>query len=75
MKKLENLTLKQITDYIIDDIATKQNISKSLAKKLFINAISYNIVVEAINEQVDFLINYEENPEATAILLRIAEHA
>ncbi len=74
MKRLETFTLKQITDYLIDDIAGRRNISKTLARRLFANAISYNIVVEAINEQIDFLIDYEENEEVNAIMKRIAEH-
>lgn len=56
MKKLENFTLKQITDYLIDNIEKDRNVSKSLARKLFINAISYNVVVEEINNQIDFLM-------------------
>lgn len=74
MKRLETFTLKQITDYLIDEIAGRRHISKALARRLFANAISYNIVVEAINEQIDFLIDYEENEEVNAIMNRIAEH-
>ena len=57
---LENFTLKQIADYIIDEIADDKNISKTLAKKLFINAISYNVVIEEIKGQVDFLLEEME---------------
>ena len=74
MKKLETYTLKQITDYLIDEIASERNISKALARRLFTNAIAYNVVVASINEQIDFLIDYEENEEADAILQRVAEH-
>lgn len=56
MKELENFTLKQITDYLIDQIAEEREISKTLARKLFINAISYNVVVEEIKNQIDFLM-------------------
>ena len=58
----KDFTLKQISDYLINKIAKERNISKSLARKLFINAISYNLVVNAIDEQIDFLlgIEYEE---------------
>lgn len=56
MKKLENFTLKQVTDYLIDQIAEEREISKTLARKLFINAISYNVVVEEIKNQIDFLM-------------------
>lgn len=56
MKELEDFTLKQVTDYLINQIAEEKEISKSLARKLFINAISYNVVVEEIKNQIDFLM-------------------
>lgn len=59
MKKLEDFTLKQVIDYLINKIADEREISKALARKLFINAISYNLVVESINEQIDFLLEDE----------------
>lgn len=60
MMQLEDFTLKQVTDYLIGNIAESRGISKALAKKLFINAITYNVVVEEINGQIDFLMEYEE---------------
>lgn len=57
MKELNNFTLKEITDYIIEQIANEKNISKKLSRKLFINAISYNVVIEEIKNQIDFLID------------------
>lgn len=59
MKELEDFTLKQVTDYLINKIAEERQISKALARKLFINAISYNVVVEEINNQIDFLMEEE----------------
>lgn len=59
MKQLEDFTLKWVSDYLIDEIAQEKEISKSLARKLFINAISYNVVVESIKEQIDFLLEDE----------------
>ena len=59
MKELEDFTLKQVTDYLINKIAEEREISKALARKLFINAISYNVVVEEINNQIDFLMEEE----------------
>lgn len=59
MMKLEDFTLKQVTDYLINNIAETRGISKALARKLFINAISYNVVVEEINNQIDFLMEEE----------------
>lgn len=59
MRKLEDFTSKQVTDCLINNIAEEKGISKTLARKLFINAISYNIVVEEINNQIDFLMEEE----------------
>lgn len=59
MEKLEDFTLKQVTDYLIDKIAREREIPKSLARKLFINAISYNVVVESIEEQINFLMGID----------------
>ncbi len=59
MMKLEDFTLKQVTDYLINNIVENRGISKALARKLFINAISYNVVVEEINNQIDFLMEEE----------------
>lgn len=59
MKQLEDFTLKWVSDYLIDEIAQEKEISKSLARKLFINAISYNVVVESIKERIDFLLEDE----------------
>lgn len=56
MKELENFTLKQVTDYLINNIAEEREISKPLARKLFINAIAYNVVIAEINSQIDFLL-------------------
>ncbi|MBO5112386.1 MAG: hypothetical protein J6C12_03460 [Lachnospiraceae bacterium] len=56
MKDLEDFTLKQVSDYLINEIAEEREISKALARKLFINAITYNVVVEEINNQIDFLL-------------------
>ena len=59
MMKLEDFTLKQVTDYLINKIAEEREIPKALARKLFINAISYNVFVEEINNQIDFLMEEE----------------
>ena len=59
MIQLEDFTLKQVTDYLIDNIAESRGITKTLARKLFINAITYNVVVEEINGQIDFLMEVD----------------
>ncbi|MFW5668352.1 MAG: hypothetical protein ACOCM4_03780 [Acetivibrio ethanolgignens] len=48
-----------MTDYLINNIAEEREISKALARKLFINTISYNVVVEEISNQIDFLMEKE----------------
>lgn len=55
MNNLEDFTLKQVSEFIIHNIASDREISTKLARKLFINALSYNSVIESINEQIDFL--------------------
>lgn len=60
MRELEDFTLKQVTDYLIEKIAEEKNISKTLARKLFINAITYNVVTEEIKAQIDFLMEAED---------------
>lgn len=57
MKELNDFTLKEITDYLIEQIANEKNISKKFSRKLFINAISYNVVIEEIKNQIDFLMD------------------
>lgn len=59
MRDLHDLTLRQVTDYLIDKIAEEKNVTKTMARKLFINAISYNIVIEEIENQIDFLMEEE----------------
>lgn len=46
-------------EYLINKQVEERGISKATAKKLIINAITYNVVVEAIEEQIDFLLDEE----------------
>lgn len=63
MEKLEDYTIKQVSDALISRIAKRRNITKTQAKKLFINALTYTLVVNVIDEQVDFLLGIEEEQE------------
>ena len=56
MEKLENYTLKQVSDLLINKMAKEKKISKTLARKLFINSLCYSYVANAIEEQVNFLM-------------------
>lgn len=49
-------TMKQAIDNLTDDIATSHEISKKRARLLVLNALFYNVVIEAVNDQVAFLI-------------------
>ena len=60
MEELKDYTLKKVSDFLIDRIAKKKSIKKTLAKKLFINSLTYTLVVNAIEEQIDFLLDEEE---------------
>lgn len=60
MIELEDFKLSDVSAYIINKIATEKGVSKTLARKLFINAISYNVVVAEIMEQVEFLMEEEQ---------------
>ena len=54
--KLENYTTNEIINYLTLMIATDKGVSKALAKELVLNALSFNVVVSAIDEQVDYLL-------------------
>lgn len=61
MKELEKFTTKEIVDYYIGYIMEHElAASKSEAKQLFLNALSYNGVREAVVEQIAFLIDADE---------------
>ena len=61
MKNLEQFTTKNIMDYYIHyimehDLAS----SKPQARQLLLNALSYNVVREAVVDQIAFLIDADE---------------
>ena len=58
--ELYNITATQALEYIIDKQVEEKGISKALAKKLVLNALLYNVVIEAIEEQVDYLAEAAE---------------
>lgn len=61
MLKLENYTTKFIMDYLTNSIAKEKGITKTLARKLVLNALAYNIVYNAISEQIDFIMEEDED--------------
>ena len=45
-----------VEEFIIEKIMKRRKVSKSMATKLYKNSLMYNCVVEAILEQIDFLV-------------------
>lgn len=61
MPKLDDYTMSAIADYYVQRLIEKGlATTKSEAKKLFLNALSYNLVVEAIENQVAFIKEADE---------------
>lgn len=54
-------TLNQIVNYLTDKFSDEFEMSKAETRRYIIDALSYNVVVEAIREQIEFLI--EQNVE------------
>lgn len=59
MRELYKISLSEAVDIIVSEYAESRKISKSLAKKLFVNAIIYNVVADEIESQMDFLRDEE----------------
>ena len=49
-------TLNQIINYLTDKFADEFEMSKAETRRYIIDALSYNVVVEAIRHQIEFLI-------------------
>jgi len=56
MKSLESYTMKEIVDYYVGYLMEHElAASKSEARQLFLNALTYNVVREPVIEQIFFL--------------------
>ena len=55
MKELK-LSLKEVIDEITEEQATKRNLPKKVARQLVINALTYNLVTNEIDSQIDYLL-------------------
>ena len=61
MKNLEQFTTKQVVDYYIEYIMEHElAASKSQARQLLLNALTYNVVREAVVDQIAFLTGDDE---------------
>lgn len=63
MRHLEDFTITQVLNYLTDEMSAEFGVSKTMMKKLIINAIAYNVVVEEIRNQISFLLEDEEDEE------------
>lgn len=61
MKNLEQFTTKEVVDYYIEYIMEHDlAASKAQARQLLLNALTYNVVREAVVDQIAFLIDTDE---------------
>ena len=61
MKNLEQFTTKEVVDYYIEYIIEHDlAAAKSQARQLLLNALTYNVVREAVVDQIAFLIDADE---------------
>ena len=54
-------TLNQIVNYLTDKFADEFEMSKTETRRYIIDALHYNIVVESIREQIEFLIEQDKD--------------
>jgi len=61
MLKLDDYTMTALVNHYVKHFLEKGlATSKSEAKKLFLNALAYNLVIEAIEDQVTFILEADE---------------
>lgn len=63
MRHLEDFTITEVLNYLTDEMSMEFGVSKTMMKKLIINAIAYNVVVEEIRNQISFLLEDEDDEE------------
>lgn len=60
MRDLYEYTMSEAIGFIAETVAEEKGVSKTLAKKLVVNALLYNCVVDEILGQVNFLLDGDE---------------
>lgn len=56
MKQIEKFTMSEIIGHYVYRVCDEFEISQTLAKKVVLDALSYNVVVSAVLEQVSYLL-------------------
>ena len=60
MGKHLEFTLNQVANYLTDKFSKDFDISKAEARRYLIDALTYNVVVEELGLQIEFLIEQNE---------------
>lgn len=62
MTELYNITTKEAIDGIVDRVLEgNPELSRAMAKKLTVNALIYNCVIDEVLGQVDYLLGKEND--------------
>lgn len=56
MKQIEKYTMSEIIGNIAEHVVEEWEVSPAFAKKVVLDALSYNVVVQAVLEQVSYLL-------------------
>lgn len=59
MKQIDKFTMSEIIGHLAEEVVDEYEISFSLAKKVVLDALSYNVVVAAVMEQVSYIMEVE----------------
>jgi len=61
MRELYKLTATEVIDGLVDEVlGVHEGLTRQTAKKLVLNALIYNCVIEEIIGQVNFLMGIED---------------
>ncbi len=63
MRDLENYSMTEVIDNLVENVMLEHDISRALAKKLVLNALTYNCVANEVYDQVSWLIGEENENE------------
>lgn len=55
MQELYNLTMTQIVEMFVNEYSETRHCKKAEAKKLFLNALTFNVVANEVTEMMDCL--------------------
>ena len=62
-KELECYTMSEVIDHLVDEVQMDHDISRTLAKQLVLNALTYNIVANEVYSMSRHLLLGEEDAD------------